>query len=156
MLMTSSWPVVDKTRTKPIPKLVQQFDQLKSVVSAARTLAAEEHLVSPTILTTDETLGASSDLVRRLARAAHLVLVKEGTKALHLGTQAPAWVEADDALILARRQRLEAQHAEKATYLKSLDTKLTNDRFTSSAPANVVAGTTAASGRDSRATIKAG
>jgi len=135
-LITTEWPVVDTTRTDRLD-LVGDFDDTISVVQAARTVIAEEQLTKPVILTTDAELAEAADLVKRLARASDVKLVKEGS-GLYLGTAVPAWIEADHAQIEARRHRLEAARAEKVTHLKSLDAKLANTRYVESAPAKVV------------------
>ncbi len=51
---------------------------------------------------------------------------------------APAWIEADEALIANRKHRLQQQHAGKQTYLKALEAKLANKKYVESAPDKVV------------------
>jgi valyl-tRNA synthetase len=135
-LITTDWPVVDKTRT-PDKAAARHFEELKSVVQAARTVAAEEQLSKPVVLTTNSNLAESADLVKRLARAGDLKLVKEGS-GLYLGTTAPAWIEADAALIKARKDRLHRYQAEKQSYAQNLEAKLANAGYVKSAPAAVV------------------
>ena len=149
-LITEAWPVVDTTRTDKEQLAsreasANEFDALKTVVQATRTLAAEEQLTKPTILTTDAKLAESADLLKRLARAGEVKLVERGS-GLYLGTTSPAWIEASAEQVSARRHRLESQQAEKQTYLKGLEAKLANERYVSSAPAAVVQDT-----RDRRA-----
>jgi valyl-tRNA synthetase len=136
-LITTKWPVVDTTRTKPKLSEVNRFSALQSVIQATRTVAAEEQLSKPTLLTTDKSLVESADLIKRLARASDLKHVEEGS-GLYLGTATPAWIEADEALIATRKHRLHAQHAEKEAYLKGLDARLANANYVKSAPDKVV------------------
>jgi len=136
-LITTPWPVVDTTRTKTELSSANLFETVRSVVGAARTVAAEEQLTKPVILTTDPELAEVVDLVKRLARASDVKLVKEGS-GLYLGTPSPSWIQADHAQIEARKHRLEASRAEKVTHLKSLDAKLANTRYVESAPAMIV------------------
>jgi len=63
--------------------------------------------------------------------------VKQGS-GLYLGTATPAWIQATQEQIEARKHRLESQRAEKQTYLKSLDARLANANYVKSAPAAVV------------------
>ena len=135
-LMTAAWPEA-VTPPAQLTHDAAKFEAVKAVVVAARAVAAEEQLAKPTILTTDKTLAASADLVTKLARAAKLELVEEG-RGLYLGAATPAWIEADDELIQARRHRLDTSRQEKRGYLKSLDAKLANPLYTDNAPAKVV------------------
>jgi valyl-tRNA synthetase len=136
-LITTPWPVADKTRTKVDLFEVGFFETTKSVIQTARTLMAEEQLSKATILTTDQKLIESTDLIKRLAKAGEVKLVQEGS-GLYLGALTPAWIQADAQLIAARKHRLQAQLKEKQTYLKSLDAKLANARYIESAPAAIV------------------
>jgi valyl-tRNA synthetase len=144
-LITAAWPTLDRTRTKPRLADVHLFTSMQSVIQAVRTVSAEEQLSRPTILTTDKALAAQADLLTRLARAGTVRLVEQGS-GLFLGALAPAWIEATDEVIKARRHRLESLRDTKKGYLKSLDTKLANPGYLKSAPAEVVAET-----RDRRA-----
>jgi valyl-tRNA synthetase len=134
-LISRLWPVVDITRTNT--ELSDNFDTLKTIVSATRTISAEEQLSKPIILIADDTLKDQTDLIKRLARASEVKIVGQGS-GLYLGTASPAWIEADAELIAARQHRLQAQRAEKQTYLKSLESKLANTKYTESAPTKVV------------------
>jgi valyl-tRNA synthetase len=138
-LITTAWPVADITRTENEHSHAQmlQFDSAMDVVQKARTIAAEEQLGKPVILTTDPTLADSAGIIKRLARASELKLVKEGS-GLYLGTAAPAWIEADANLIATRKHRLEGQKTEKQAYLKSLSARLANDNYVKNAPEAVV------------------
>jgi valyl-tRNA synthetase len=136
-LITEAWPAVDTTRTKSDLSSANLFESVKSTVQAARTIMAEEQLSKVTILTTDQSLAESAELIKRLARAGAVELVKEGS-GLYLGTLTPAWIKADQATIEGRRTRLEQQKNEKADYLKSLTAKLSNAKYTESAPAKIV------------------
>ncbi len=138
-LITTAWPAVDTTRTKHdlSDGQIGEFETAKAVVQATRTLTAEEQLSKPVILTTDKNLVASADLVKRLARASELKLVKEGS-GLYLGTATPAWIEATDDVVQGRLHRLTKLRDEKANYLKGLDARLANDRYVQAAPAKVV------------------
>jgi valyl-tRNA synthetase len=138
-LITRSWPVVDATRTKADLSVaaVAKFEDAKSIVQATRALAAEEQLSKPTVLIADPELTDQLELIKRLARAGSVKVVKEGT-GLYLGTASPAWIEADSSLIAARISRLTKQRDEKLGYLKSLNTKLANAKYVASAPAVVV------------------
>ncbi|MBW4061197.1 valine--tRNA ligase [Candidatus Saccharibacteria bacterium] len=135
-LITSAWPQ-SVTITAALSAKAAEFEAIQAVVSAARTLTAEEQLSKPTILTTDKTIASSAELVTRLARAGKIELVEQG-RGLYLGTATPAWIDADDSLIEARKHRLQSTQIEKEGYLKSLEAKLANERYTSSAPASVV------------------
>jgi valyl-tRNA synthetase len=141
-LITEAWPVVDITRTKHELSEATEFESVKAVIQATRTVAAEEQLTKPTILTTDPELVKSADLIARLARVAEVKHVEQGS-GLYLSTTTPAWIEATAEQVTARRHRLEATKAEKHTYLKSLETKLANDSYVKNAPETVVADTRA-------------
>ncbi len=134
-LITRSWPVVDTTRTNT--ELSEKFESLKFVVSAARTVSAEEQLSKPTILVAGNNLNSQIDLIKRLARAGEVKTVEQGS-GLYLGTTVPAWIEADAELIAARASRLTKQRDEKQTYQKSLTAKLSNEKYVASAPTKVV------------------
>jgi valyl-tRNA synthetase len=136
-LIVTTWPVADITRTKTRLSDIQIFTQIQNVVQAARTVCAEEHLSKPQILTTDEQLVKSSDLIKRLGRASDIKLVKHGT-GIYLGTQTPAWIAADPSQIKARRHRLEQQIKEQRMYLANLDAKLSNVNYVNSAPEKIV------------------
>ncbi len=129
-LITTAWPNANKSRTDGAA-----FERIRQVVLAARTIAAEEQLSKPTILTTSKELFASAELIQRLARAGEIRLIEQGS-GLFLGQE--AWLEADESLIQARKHRLEALRAEKSVYLKSLEAKLANERYIQGAPAAVV------------------
>ena len=135
-LITAKWPEAVKTPSE-LTKQASTFESVKAVVQAARTVAAEEQLSKPTLLTTDSELYESASLITRLTRAAEFNLVKQGS-GLYLGTATPAWIQATQEQIEARKHRLESQRAEKQTYLKSLDARLANANYVKSAPAAVV------------------
>ncbi len=141
-LITADWPVVDKTRTSPSPDQVRLFESTKQVVQAVRTVAAEEQLSSPTILTTDAQIAEAAPIIKRLARVVQVSHVSTG-RGLYLGTPAPTWIEADESVVQARKDRLELLRSEKADYLGSLDARLANDKYVSSAPAHIVEDTKA-------------
>ena len=136
-LITTSWPVVDPTRTNAELSSVDLFETIKNLVQAARALAAEERIAKPVILTTDLQLAKSTELIKRLARASDVKLVKEGA-GLYLGTLQPAWIEAGPELIAARQHRLSVQRDEKLSYVNGLEAKLANPKYTDSAPAKIV------------------
>jgi valyl-tRNA synthetase len=136
-LIVTSWPVARTTRTKTRLSDANLFTSIQLTVQAARTIIAEEHLSKPQILTTDIGLVQAADLITRLGRVESIVLVKEGS-GIFLGTQAPAWIAANDAQIKARKSRLTDQIAEKQAYLTSLEQKLSNERYVSSAPDKIV------------------
>jgi valyl-tRNA synthetase len=133
-LIVTDWPKANKKETSVSGT---EFETIRQVVMAARTIAAEEQLSKPTILTTNKQLAGQAELTQRLARAGQVKLVEQGS-GLYLGTTAEAWIEADDALISARQHRLEQQRDEKTAYLKSLDARLANKNYVASAPAHVV------------------
>ncbi|HEY2004304.1 MAG TPA: valine--tRNA ligase [Candidatus Saccharimonadia bacterium] len=135
-LIAAPWPQA----VKPSSELLRhaaEFDALKAVVQAVRTITAEEQLAKPTILTTDTTLAKSSELITRLARAAELKHAEQGS-GLYLSTTTPAWIAATPEQVGARKHRLEQQRAEKQAYLESLAARLANEAYVKSAPAQVV------------------
>ena len=132
-LIVTAWPRFETIGSDE----AGQFEDIKTVVQAIRSLSAEEQLSKPTILTTDKTIAGNAELVAQLARAGEVKLVEQGT-GLYLGTSAPAWIKADSELIQARKHRLHAQQAEKTDYLKTLDARLGNKRYVDSAPAQIV------------------
>lgn len=136
-LITSPWPIVDITRTKPEQAKVDHFAAIQSVIQATRTISAEEQLSKPTILTTDSKLARNADLITRLARASEVKLVEQGS-GLYLGTTTPAWIQATAEQVATRQHRLQAQQTEKQAYLKSLDAKLANPGYLKSAPEKIV------------------
>jgi valyl-tRNA synthetase len=129
-LIVTPWPEANKNR-----KHNGNFETVKTVIQAVRTVSAEEKLSKPTILTTDQQLVDSQELIVRLGRVGAIKLVKQGS-GLYLGNE--AWIEADAALLQARKSRLEEQRREKQTYLKSLEAKLANERYVASAPEDVI------------------
>jgi valyl-tRNA synthetase len=114
-----------------------QFESIRELVQAVRSVAAEEQLAKPTILTTSTAMAANADLIVRLARAGGVKQVEEGS-GLFLNTSVPSWIEADQHLIASRHHRLERIRDEKRAYLKNLNQRLTNERYMASAPANIV------------------
>ncbi len=134
-LIVTPWP--EPATIKTSNKAALEFENLKQVVQATRTVAAEEQLSKPTILTTNDQLIQSAGLIQRLARAGEVKRVEQGS-GLYLDTTADAWLQADDKLINARRRRLTGQRNEKAAYLKTLESKLGNTKYVESAPANIV------------------
>jgi valyl-tRNA synthetase len=136
-LISEPWPVADITRTKPLANHVAVFENIKALVQAARTVAAEEQLAKPTILTTDAGLIESRDLVVRLAKAGDLKQVEQGS-GIYLDTTAPAWIEASHEQVEARRHHLTEQMREKQAYLKTLQARLENKSYVENAPASVI------------------
>jgi valyl-tRNA synthetase len=134
-LITTPWPVVDTTRTNS--KDAALFNAIREVVLATRTVAAEEQLSQPTILTSSQELVNSAPLIKRLARASSVTLVKDGN-GLYLGTSTPSWLEATPQQVSARKSRLQTQQSEKQAYLKVLQARLSNQNYIQNAPAAVV------------------
>jgi valyl-tRNA synthetase len=130
-LITTSWPIPNKMRTNPL-----RFEAVKNLVLAIRSTSAEEQLVRPTILTTNEATYSDRDLISRLGRTGDIKLVEEG-RGLYLRTGS-AWIEATNELVKSRKHRLEKQRDEKAGYLKGLEAKLANKRYVEGAPEAVV------------------
>jgi valyl-tRNA synthetase len=135
-LITAAWPESVKAPAE-LTKQAANFESIKAVVQAARTVAAEEQLSKFQLLTTDPELAQYADLIVRLARAGELKRVEQGS-GLYLGTATPAWIQATAEQVTARRHRLEQQQAEKQAYLKGLDARLANDNYVNSAPAHIV------------------
>jgi valyl-tRNA synthetase len=135
-LITAQWPEAVKAPAE-LTRQSAKFDQLKTVVQAARTVAAEEQLSKYTILTTDAELSDAAALITRLAKAGELKRAEQGS-GLYLGTATPAWIQATTAQIEARKHRLKQQHSEKQAYLKALETRLANVSYLKSAPPSVV------------------
>jgi len=133
LLITTPWPEANKNR-----KHDGKFESVKAVIQAARTISAEEKLIKPTVLTTDKRLVEAQDLMMRLGRIGSIKLVEQGS-GLYLGNE--AWIEADTELLKARQSHLEDQRKEKRAYLKSLEAKLGNERYVTSAPEAIVAET---------------
>jgi valyl-tRNA synthetase len=131
-LISTLWPKPNKQGTS-----TSDFEAVRTIVTATRTLASEEQLSKPTILTTDAQILEQSDLIVRLARAGAIKQVEQGS-GLYLGTTIPAWIEADESVIQKRRHRLEDQQKEKQTYLKGLESKLSNEKYVQGAPEAVV------------------
>jgi valyl-tRNA synthetase len=133
-LIISPWPAPLKAAGEV---QARQFESIKDLVQASRKVTAEEQLSKPTILTTDPVTAEHAVLIARLAKAAKVELVEQG-RGLYLGSSTPAWIDAPAQLIGARKHRLESQKAEKQGYLRSLEAKLSNERYTSSAPEKIV------------------
>jgi len=139
-LITEPWPVVDTTGTKDELSDAVQFESVKSVVQATRTVSAEEQLTKPVILTTSKQLLESTDLIKRLARAADVKLVQKGS-GLYLGTSIPAWIEATSEQIQKRKLRLEGEINAKQAFIATLDARLNNPGYMKNAPEALVADT---------------
>ena len=133
-LIVTEWP--DAAKIKTMIKLdankAAEFEAARTVIAAVRSLSTEERFVKPTILTTDSKLADNAELVKRLGRIGELKLVERGT-GLFLGHE--AWIEASREQIEARKHRLVAQKTDKQAYLASLDQRLGNERYVTSAPA---------------------
>ena len=121
-------------------KLSDQFETIKDIVQKTRTIAADEQLAKPTLITTTKQLTDSTELLIRLSKLGKVEFREQGT-GLYLGTSVPAWIEADDTLIAARQHRLQAQLDEKQSYAKGLTAKLDNKAYVQNAPEAVVAET---------------
>ncbi len=135
-LMTATWPEAVKSPTELLAQAAA-FESTKAVIQASRTLAAEEHLNQPIILTTDQAVSDSADLVTRLGRTKAVKLVEKGS-GLYLGTAAPAWIEATTDQVAARASRLRTLRTDKQAYLESLEARLANNNYVKSAPPQVV------------------
>jgi valyl-tRNA synthetase len=132
-LITSGWP--NESRTKVSPDDASLFDQVVQVVSAIRSLAADEQLAKPVILTTDSSLARSAELIQRLARTGDVRTTEQGSG---LYVAPGVWIEASADQVKARRHHLEAQRADKQKFLDNLDGRLANQQYVDSAPAAVV------------------
>jgi valyl-tRNA synthetase len=130
-LIVQPWPEVNIKQT-----FSTDFEQIKSVVQATRTIVSEEGLSKPVIVTTNTLIFEQSELIKRLARVSEVRLVEQGT-GLYLGTGSE-WIEANNAQITARTSRLVALRNEKLTYLNGLEGRLGNIRYVESAPEMVV------------------
>ena len=133
-LIVTPWPKSMRTNDEHAG---DEFEAAKSVIQAARTLIAEEKLSQPILVTTDELLAGSAKLICKLGRIGEVKLVRQGS-GFFLGTAVPTWIEATSEQVAARRHRLEADRGAKLDYAHSLQAKLANDRYVSSAPAAVV------------------
>jgi valyl-tRNA synthetase len=138
-LITAEWPKAVKV-PKELLEHGKAFEDVKAVIAAARTVATEEKLPRPTILTTSQAVAESADLVKRLTRAESVELVKAG-KGIYLGTAAPAWIAGDEATVSKRRHHLQTERDSKQKYIDGLDRQLSNSKFVRSAPEHVVADT---------------
>ncbi len=138
-LIVSGWP--NASRTNVDPTAAADFDRLMSVISGVRAVIADEQLSKPVLLTTQPRLTDSADVVRKMAGLSEVKLTAEGRGLFVPTSHYEVWIEADEALIDARKHRLEAQRAEKQGYLQGLEAKLTNSRYLESAPEAVVAET---------------
>jgi len=137
-LINAAWPQAVKAPSGLISE-ADKFEQAKAVVQAVRTVAAEEQLATPTILTASQDVANQAATISRLARAGAVTRVAAGQgSGLYLGTTSPAWIEASAEQIEARHNHLLKQRGDKQAYLKSLDARLASEAYVKSAPPAVV------------------
>ncbi len=135
-LIVSPWPTAAHKGLEEGSE--REFAAVIDVVTAARSLSAEENLVRPVVLTTSELVAGQAALVARLGRLGGVRKVGEGT-GLYLGT-APheAWIEATPEMIAGRRSRLQKDREAQQRHLKGLESKLANEGYLKNAPEAVV------------------
>ena len=132
MLIITQWPQPNKDHIDD-----GQFDKIKQAITLIRSVSKDNNITSPTIVTTDSLFVESKDLIQSLAKAKDVLLVEQGS-GLYLGDNIEAWIKVDLSQINDRLKKLEAQMKEKRGYLETLEAKLANEKFISSAPEAII------------------
>ncbi len=152
-LITTAWPVVDITRTKTVLSETNLFEQIIEIVTNTRSKIAAIQPKYPELhLANANPYQGQLELISKLARIpidrikTHSGLVQiqvgesigagETTHFISLGLNGYLAVYEEE--ILAYKHRLTAELHEKQAYVRSLETKLANKKYTESAPPKIV------------------
>ncbi len=136
LIMKESWPAAADYD----PKTAETFEQLQALVTEVRFVAAELPLRGGhTLLFKDDLLVAeNSQLIQHLARLKD-VLVIEAPRGLRLAVSGrEAWLDIDEKTLSKHRKALEARLADATKRVESLEGRLSNETYTSKAPALLV------------------
>ncbi len=135
LLVTSSWPTTrdfDK-------KAAARFDELKTIVIEARTVATDLAQGKQALLyRQDELIDQSKDLVTHLARLKGIEQVSEA-RGLRLAiAHHEAWLDVDEQTLNERRGKLEERLIGATAQISKLEARLTNKSYVDNAPEAVV------------------
>jgi valyl-tRNA synthetase len=135
LLITSKWPSIAKADTA----LAGRFEAIQSLVSEARSIIRNLHLIKPTLYHTgSEVLKAHGALIKQLTRVHDIKEVTSGA-GLHLTqTTENCWLDVDRETARNYVSKLESQQTEEALSLERLKARLGNKSYTDNAPKKLV------------------
>jgi len=134
-LITSNWPSAGAADTQAAAR----FDELKQVISEARTLKSELELGRVGLYFSDsQLLKENAELVAKLAGLTEVKAVEQGRGLPLVDSNQNAWLGVEQATIEDYANRLEAKLERAKTYSQSLDKKLANPGYKQNAPAELV------------------
>jgi valyl-tRNA synthetase len=137
-LITAEWPEAVTTPDQLIQNAAE-FEAIKAIVTEVREIKASLKIDTAELIFTSSSIwNSNAKLIAKLVKG---LTVKEGTSSnglLLASSKTKAWLESDQKTIEKTIQRLETERNEKKIQLKSLETKLANERYVASAPERIV------------------
>ena len=135
LLITSQWPKVEKANADK----AAEFTILKSVVSEIRYLRTNLGLRESTLYHRgDKTVEANKEMIKSLAKLADIAIVESGY-GLHLTwTDVDAWVDVEKNILKQYGETLSKRHEDVKKQIESLEKRLANKKYVSSAPKELV------------------
>lgn len=138
LLIASNWPkVIDADSDK-----AEEFEQIKQIVSEARSLVKSLGLAKPNLYYTDVPfLTENSALLARMAALGSVSEVSSGTGLQLTGTIHKSWLDVDSTTLKAYADKLAEQVAAQERVLVQLRGRLENKSYVDNAPKEIVAQT---------------
>jgi valyl-tRNA synthetase len=135
LLIASSWPQASKADMA----LAGRFEAIRSLVSEARAVIRNLHLIKPHLYYKgSELLKTHGELIKQLARLEGVSEVEAGT-GLHLTqTKENCWLDVDHETARNYLTKLEEQQTAEALSVERLKARLANKSYVDNAPKDLV------------------
>lgn len=134
-LISAPWP----KRHKSYPKATAEIEQVKAVIGEVRALKTRLDLTDvPLYYTKSQLVSDYKDIIQKLAGLSKISQVKDGRGLPLLSTGNRGWLGIEASVMKDYAQKLDQSLKEALVYKQSLETKLSNPKFTGSAPKEVV------------------
>lgn len=134
LLASSRFPKPNKADSK----LAAQFEELRSIITETRAVAAAMELKKPTILFDSSLVAANKETIVRLARLGTVKQTEKGRGFKLTTTKESVWLDVDDTKLVTYKDDLSAKLAELSGQVRRLEQRLSNKNYLDSAPQTIV------------------
>ena len=136
LLISSEWPKIDH---KIDNDSVEQFEQLRGIVSEVRFISTALQVTKPSLYFMNAPfLTDNAEMVTKLGRLTKVQEVEAG-KGMHLTqTSLNAWLDIDNRSAHSYLRKLDDAKDEKTTSIARLEARLNNKSYVKNAPSKVV------------------
>ncbi len=136
LLVATPWP----TQEKYDDIAAAEFEQLQKLVIEARYVMAElpGNERYPLLYQNDSLIKDNAELIQHLSRVKEVREVDQAKGLRLAASNREAWLDIDEETLYEHQTNLETRLAETKQFVRTLESRLSNESYTSKAPAHLV------------------